>query len=187
MDSNGPTGWVGNFNYVKVSPGILNLGTATAAHVRDGSYGFTNFGASPTLEVKKSTPSYNREVLLKFDLSALSSVSNAKLRLFGGLQDSVAASIGLAIHSAGDTGWNESTLTWNNKPAVDANALATTTIAGTTAKWYEIDLTNYIKLKVAAAADTVTLVLRSTTATSTLCQFNSDEAAANQPQLLVNT
>ena len=31
----------------------------------------------------------------------------------------------------------------------------------------------------------VTLVLRCTTVTSTLCQFNSDEAASNQPQLVV--
>jgi hypothetical protein len=114
-------------------------------------------------------------------------VSNAKLRLFGGLQDSIAASIGLAIHSAVGTSWNESTLTWNNRPALDANALATTTITGTTAKWYDIDLTTYIKSKVAAAAGAVTLVLRSTTATSTLCQFNSDEAATNQPQLVVTT
>jgi len=83
MDSNGPTGWVGNFNHMEVSPVIVNLSTATAAHVRDGSYQFTKFGASPTLEVKKSTPSYNREAFLKFDLSELTSVSNAKLRALG--------------------------------------------------------------------------------------------------------
>ena len=76
---------------------------------------------------------------------------------------------------------------WSNRPTVGANPLVTATITGTTAKWYDIDLTTYIKSKVAAAAGAVTLVLRSTTATSTLCQFNSDEAATNQPQLVLTT
>ena len=69
---------------------------------------------------------------------------------------------------------------------MSTSALATT-IAGTTAKRYEIDLSTYMKSKVAAAADVVTLVLRSTTATSNLCRFNSDDAAANQPQLVIMT
>jgi endoglucanase len=189
MDGNGATGWVGNFNSISVTPGTTALGSAAATHVRDGSYRYANYGSSPLLEVKKSTTSYNREAYLKFDLGGVSSVSNARLRLFGGLTDSVAASIGLAVHSAGNTSWAESTLSWSNKPAADAAAaLASTTIAGTTAKWYEIDLTAFVKSKVASGAGgVVTLVLRSTTATSTLCEFNSDEAASNQPQLVVTT
>ena len=191
MDTNGANGWVGNFNSLRIAPSAVSqkvtIGTATAVHVRDGSFAWTNYGASSTLEVKKSTSSYNREVFLKFDLSALTSVSSAKLRLYGSLTDAISPSIGLAVHAAGNTTWSESALNWSNKPAVDAAALNTTIITGTTAKWYEIDLTAYINARVAAGADVVTLVLRSTTATSTLCQFNSDEAGSNRPELVVTT
>ena len=136
--------------------------------------------------MKKSTTGYNRDTFLKFDLGASSSVSNAKLRLFGGLSDAIASSVELAVHSA-DSPWSESTLNWSNRPLVDATPLATTVVAGTTAKWCEIDLTAYLKTRVASGSGEVTLVLRSKTATSTLCQFNSDEATSSQPQLVIMT
>jgi hypothetical protein len=191
LDVNSATGWVGNFNSLRIAPSAVSqkvtIGTATATHVRDGSFAWTNYGASSTLDVKKSTSNYNREAFLKFDLSALSSVSSARLRLFGRLTDAVSPSIGLAVYAGAITTWGESTLNWSNKPAVDATALASAVISGTTSKWYELDLTAYVKARVAAGADVVTLVLRSNTRTSTLCQFNSDDAGSNRPELVVTT
>ena len=190
MDSVGPTGSVGNFNFIKVAPAStsqveVTVNTYDAAHVRDGSYRGVNFGSSPTLEVKKSTIGYNREAFLKFDLSAGYSISGAKLRLFGGLTDTAASQISLGVYDVTSENWTESAITWDNKPATGAS-VATATIAGTTAKWYEIDLTNYIKAELAAGREVVTLALRSNTSTSTLCQFNSDEAATNRPQMVLS-
>ena len=46
-------------------------------------------------------------------------------------------------------------------------------------------MTPYLQAEKAAGRQSVTLGLRSNTFTSTLCSFNSDEAAANPPQLLI--
>jgi hypothetical protein len=184
MDSNGATGAVGNFNYLKISPGVVTLTTGTAAHVRDGSHAAVNYGSSPTLEVKKSTTGYNRETYLKFDLGSVATISSAKLRLYGGLLDALKPSIQLGVFSASVTTWTESGLTWSNKPPTAPTAVATTTISGTVKKWYDIDLTTFLKAERAAGRNVVTLVLRSNTFTSTLCAFNADEAV-NGPQLVI--
>jgi hypothetical protein len=189
LDGNGATGYVGNFNHLKVTAATavpVSLSTNTAAHVRDGSYRYANYGASPVLEVKKSTTNYNREAYLKFDLSALASITSAKLRLYGGLMDAATPSIQLGVFAASSTDWTESGLTWLNKPATGASAVGTTTVSGTTKKWYEIDLGSFLKAEKAAGRNVVTLVLRSNTFTSTLCSFSSDEAA-NGPHLAITS
>ncbi len=183
MDANGETGWVGNFNHLKVTRGVVNLVTGTAAHVRDGAYAAVNYGSNPVLEVKKSTTGYNREAYLKFDLGNVATVGSAKLRLYGGLADAAAPSIQLGVFASPVVNWSESALTWANKPATGASVVATT-ITGTTKKWYEIDLTTLLKAEKAAGRNVVTLVLRSNTSTSTLCAFAADDVA-NGPRLVI--
>ena len=186
MDANGATGWVGNFNHLKITRGAVNLVTGVAAHVRDGSYRFANYGSSPALEVKKSTASYNRETYLKYDLTNVATVGSAKLRLYGGLTDTVAPSIQLGVFASSVTNWSESGITWNNKPATGASAVAGTTITGTTKKWYEIDVATYLQAEKAAGRNVVTFVLRSNTSTSTLCAFAADDVA-NGPRLVIQS
>ena len=187
LDSNGPTNTVGNFNYLTVTRSATMVASTAAAHVRDGSYRFTNFGTSPVLEVKRSSTNYNREAYLKFDLSSVASISSAKLRLFGGLADTLTPSVQLGIYSAAETEWTETGITWDTKPLTSPTAVGTMTISGPTKKWYEIDVTGFLKAQKAAGRNAVTLVLRSNTFTSTLCNFNSDEAAENRPLLVVGT
>ena len=189
MDTNGATGSVGNFNHItiaKAASATATITTDTAAHVRDGIQANTNFGNAATLEVKKSTPSYNREAYLKFNLASVSSIGTAKLRIFGNLD--VAGSIQLGVFGSSNTGWSESGITWNtrNPAATASTALATATISGTTAKWYELDVTSYLKAEKLAGHNTVTLVLKSSTTTTALATFNAD-GAANGPQLMVTT
>jgi hypothetical protein len=187
MDA-GATGGLGNFNYVKVtrrdaSPTTI-LKSNTAAFVRDGSYAWTNYGGSTSLEVKKSTTGYNRETYVKFDLGSVATLGSAKLRFFGNLSDTALSSMTIGVYGAAST-WTESGLTWSNRPAAAIAAqLASFGVAGTAAKWYEVDLTGYLKSEKAAGRNVVTLVLRSQTSSATVCTFASDEGV-NGPELRV--
>jgi len=108
------------------------------------------------------------------------------LRLYGGLTDTVAPSIQLGVFASSVTNWSESGITWNNKPATGASAVAGTTITGTAKKWYEIDVTTYLQAEKAAGRNVVTFVLRSNTSTSTLCAFAADDVA-NGPRLVIQS
>lgn len=91
------------------------------------------------------------------------------------------------VHSAANTTWSESTLTRDNKPASDGKELAAATVAGTAGQWYELDVTAFLKAELAAGRTVVTLVLRSPSTTAAYASFNSDDAAANLPELAVTT
>jgi hypothetical protein len=55
---------------------------------------------------------------------------------------------------------------------------------GTTAKWYQWDVTAYLLAAKATGRTTVTLVLRNPAISDSWCVFNSDEATSNRPELL---
>jgi len=189
MDSVGATGAVGNFDYLNITSATTQttttLETTTAAYVRDGVYANTNFGSDPQLITKNSTPDYNRESYLKFDLSSVSSISSAKLRLFGGLSDTRAASVPLGVFSVADTSWPESTLTWNNRP-VASTQIALMNITSVTPQWWEMDLTSFLQAEKAAGRNIVTMVLKSLSTAVTQLAFNSDDAATNHPQVVIS-
>jgi hypothetical protein len=153
--------------------------------VRDSnSYSGANYGNATTLELKKDVLGYNREIWLTFDASSPASIGSAKLRLYGSLASTV-QSAQVSVYPSSTTSWGESMLTWNNRPFASTTPLATVTVAGNTNKYYEWDVTNYVKAERAAGRSIVTLVLRSQTVTTPQLVFNSDEASANQPQLQV--
>lgn len=165
-------------------PGVPSVLASTGdTYVRDGSSADLNFGTAGELQLKKSGAGSNREIWLKFDLTSVSTVSAAKLRIFGRI-DSSTESPSVGVYSA-DSSWSESSLTWNNRPAAATSALATTTIATSTSKYYEWDVTSFLAGEKAAGRNVVTLVLRSLTSTTPYVIFSSDEAGANQPQLVV--
>jgi hypothetical protein len=188
FDSVGGSGFAGNFNYIKVTPTSIpkTLSTSTAAYVQDGSSANTNFGSSSQVQVKNTTwVDYSREGYLKFDLSGVSIINSAKLRLFGSLGDTQDASVQVQVFGSPTTSWSETGLTWNNRPATSGSALSTATVTGTTAKWYELDVTSFLKAQKAAGAGQVTLVLRNPTASNSVVQFNSDDAASNRPEIAI--
>jgi hypothetical protein len=84
-------------------------------------------------------------------------------------------------------GWDESTITWNIKPAANAAAISTQTLSGTAARWYEWDVTDYLRQQKVAAATAITFVLKGEASSSAYVRFASDEAtdAATRPQLVV--
>jgi hypothetical protein len=94
-----------------------------------------------------------------------------------------------AAYSVANTTWTETGLTWNNKPAPGATALATVTIVNnsTTARWYELDVTAYLQAEKAAGRNTVTLALKNVANSSPYVTLSSKEATtvANRPHVLV--
>jgi hypothetical protein len=190
MESNGATGSVGNFNYFTFTKSSSPTTGATikstdATYVRDGGYANFKYGSESQLIVKKYPGTgYNRKAWIKFDLSSVPSIGSAKLRLFGNLGDSGIGSVNIGIFSASNA-WSEGGLTWNTRPAVDGTQRGSFSVSGTTAKWYEIDLTSFLKAEKAAGHNTVTLALRSGTSTATTTNFASDETA-NGPQLQIS-
>jgi subtilisin family serine protease len=191
MDAAASTGSVAGMDWMKLTfvpptGPSTTLNATMAAYVRGGSTaGATNFGSSADLVVRKaSTTGSTREAYIKFDLSSLSSITTAKLRLSGRISDASSASIVTQIFSSSNTTWNESTLTWNNKPASGSTVRGSVTVSGTTAKTYEIDLSSFLKSEFAAGRKVVTLVLKNASTTTAQTIFASDETA-NGPQLVI--
>jgi hypothetical protein len=184
------TGSVAGVDWMRLAavppPGAsTTISSSVTSYVRNGSFAGQNFGTSNDLVVKKSATSGNtRETYLRFDLSSISTITTAKLRLNGRLSDTSNASVLTRIYSATNTTWSETGLTWNNKPASGTTIRGSLTVAGTTSQWYEVDLTSFLKAEFAAGRKIVTLVLKNPNNSNAQTMFSSDESA-NGPQVVV--
>jgi hypothetical protein len=195
FDAVAPTNFSGGgFDWLRISKTTassqLTLTNSVSSFVRGGSFATSNYGSLGNLELKKwSTPDFSRESYLQFDLSSISSITNATLRLFGRIEDSTTSNIGIGVYGLNDpaAGWSESSLNWNNRPTSSSTAIATTTIVDGTGRWYTLNLTNYLKAQLAAGRKTVTLVLKMTGTNAKRVLINSDDAASNRPQLQIAT
>lgn len=156
------------------------------SYVRDGSYANDIYGDLSEFAVKKSNSAgYAREAYLKIDLRSLTDITEATLRLYGRLSNDANANIPTEVFGVTDTTWTESTLKWNNKPASSGSALSSATIANSAARWYEWNLTSYLRSRKAAGAQYATVVLKNSAFSSTYTIFNSGEAADNRPELRI--
>jgi hypothetical protein len=157
------------------------------AYVRDGASATTNFGTALDLQAQVVSAGANREIYLKFDISTISGISTAKLRLFGGLNDASASNAQAAVYPSSNTTWTESgsgSITWNTKPTVGA-VLSSVTIIDNNARWYEWDVTSYIQSEKNAGRSQVTLAIKNTATSSAYVTFRSREADSTQPQLAI--
>ena len=153
--------------------------------MRDGTSANTNFGSAAELQVK-NTANFNREAFLKFDLANVATINNAKLRLFGRLSGTEGTNVRTEVFSVADSGWGESTITHNNRPASGATALAGTVVTDTVGRYYEFDLTSYLKAEKVAGRRFVIVVLKNPAASQPFVTFNSREAAGDRPQLVIS-
>jgi endoglucanase len=169
----------------------VTVRAAADSHVRDGSYATTNFGTSQTMEVKRvNAPGYSRETYLRFDLTGVgapSSITSARLRLFGRMLNTAAPSVqvGLFAVAPEEPQWSEAGLTWNNRPVSASFPLATATVSATTGQYYEFDLTTYLRDQKTAGATAAIFALKATAVGEGWAGFTSDEASANRPELVV--
>lgn len=168
---------------------IAGVGTTLSAvadaYVHSGSTASKNFGKDVTLQVKKSSTGYARETYLKFDLSSISKINSAKLRLFGSLSDVTASNIVTQVFGASNTSWSETGITYKNRPATSGSAIASAAVKNAIGAWYEFDVTKYLKAQKAAGKKLVTLVLKNLTSATPFTVFNSREAKTNRPQMVI--
>jgi len=155
-------------------------------YVRGGATANSNFGNSSLLDIKAdSNATYARFGYLRFGLAPFigKSITSVKLRLYAGSSQTVATIIPLAVKAAGND-WVESTVNYNNRPAITGNALGTLNV-GPAKQWFEIDVTAHVAAAVAANQTSLSFSLSGTTNTAPFARVNSSEAATNQPELVV--
>src|SRR5262249_45948402 len=163
-----------------------HLAPAADAYVRDGSSNAgKNFGTATTLIVKKGSSGANRWSYLKFDTSALASVSRVRLPLFGNLSATTATAVTPYVSAVANTPGGETKTTWSNKPASATTALAAVAMDNTTttARWYEWDVTAYVQQEKAAGRPVVTLVMKNDANSSPNDSLRAREATSQRPEL----
>ena len=156
------------------------------AYVRDGSYAGTSYGSSSTLDVKNDTTAgYNRKAYFKFVLNGVSTVMEAKLRVYG---NNVEDTSNVAVKAFGveNNDWSETTLTWNNAPSRQSTSQSTTNVTGT-AQYYDFDVTNFVAYKLSSGSNTISLQLEAANTPSKRISFNSKESSSYKPTLIVTT
>ncbi len=175
-------------NLFPTAAAARSLSPLADAYVRGGVNAGINYGASPDIDLKLGADDVHREAYFKFDLSSVGSINSAKLRLWGAINGTNAANIPIAAYAVGDTSWTESGINWNNSRSIStgSTALSIVTITNSVARWYEWDVTTYLKQEKAAGRNVVALVLKSLAASNPLVRFSSDEAATNRPVLAVS-
>lgn len=162
---------------------IVTVEPSADAYVRGGSNANQNFGTSTQLITRlASSAGSTYESYLTFDVGQLCSVTSVKLRLFGKLSSS--GNLSVSAYAVPTTSWTETGLTWNNKPAT-ASQLATTTLGGTTATWYEWDITPYVRSEISAGRRLISIALKGVASTSNQVILNSRQATTNKPGVVI--
>src|SRR5882672_11801865 len=134
------------------------------AYVQGGNKANKNFGIAGTLKARtNAAAAKNFDSYLKFDTTNIPVFSAAKLRLYASLSNN--GTVGTTLYAVSNTHWSETTITWNNKPALGA-ALASGAITSRTFSWYEFDVTGYLLAERAAGRNVISLALRSPVASS---------------------
>lgn len=155
----------------------LTVGPIMDAHVRGGSNANTNYGTATEMEAKQYTDaSYFRKVYMKFDLSSVDAVEHAVVRLYSNSTNSRPVTV---YETTND--WDESTITWNNAPAI-GNTITTTQV-GSTNQYYEWNISEYAQSKV---GDSISLVFYIPSVNSATMKFSSKEGS-NDPELVMVT
>jgi len=156
------------------------------SYVREGTNAGNNYGTETFIKVKlNSTASNNRRGYLRFSLGNVGpTVTSAKLRLYG-VATTNTKNVG--VHAVSNTTWGETTITFNNAPAMISPAIQTRPIT-TTAAYVEWDVTAYVQAQRTANATAVSLGLLTTSSfPDTETNINSRENTANKPILIMSS
>jgi glucose/arabinose dehydrogenase len=169
------------------SQSTITLNPVADAHVRDGSYANTNYGAFNWLTTNRSTTvDKTFQAYIRFDIASLpTNSSSVKLRLYGYEYYATDPSVVVQVFNVPSNTWAENTITYNLRPAAQNTVLASATVAGTTPKYYEWDLTAFINSQRLAGATAVSLQVSNLTTTNyNQLNFYSRERTTNKPELV---
>ena len=152
----------------------ITLNPVADAQVKSTSAA-TNYGTLTTFRTRKDPGTADTyQSYLTFDVSGITgTVNTVKLRLF-----TTDASPNIqTVSSVDPNAWSESTLTWNNKPALGASRGSS---AVNTLNAY-----NEISLDPSVITGNVPISFGLTSASSNSAIFSSKEAGTNPPQLVI--
>lgn len=166
----------------------LTLLPAEDAYVRSGTFaaialGLTDADTLCTKQNPSSGSSNDRHTFLRFNLPGIP-VAAAKLKLYGALQDNRNRNIAVAVYAVNDTGWTAATLTWNNQPSAVATALTQATVTDSVYRYYEWDVSSYVKAAAAGHRTKVSFVLKNLSGTNPPIFWHSAQTIGGKaPQL----
>lgn len=143
---------------VNVSAAELVLKPIEDTYVRDGGDANNNFGSADVLQVKweSDRAGMTRTVFLKFDLSEVTDVQKAALRLFMQFND-VLEMKQLAFYDITGMEWSEQTVTWETAPRTGGEHIRDTFTDNVANVWLEVNLTEFVKKHVAAGTKVVSI------------------------------
>ena len=129
--------------------------------------------------------SASRSSYLRFQLPAASGTTSAKLRIYGHNHEN---SKSISVHAYGVSidSWTENGINKYNAPAASTASLGYVAV-NDVYKYYEIDVTSYVKAQQQSGETLVSLLLADPNNRNTRLVFNSKENGANPPQLIVQT
>lgn len=133
-------------------------------------------------------PATIARVISKFDLTTITGITKATVRLYGSLSDTSGSNVPASVYSVATTTWTESgngSITWNNKQPSGATPLSTSVISNNVPRWYEFDVTAYLQAEKVAGRSVISLAVKNTAQSTPFASFNSREAVNNQPQLIL--
>jgi hypothetical protein len=155
------TSAVSNFTFTPVADTYVNAGSTT-----------TNYGSSTTLRADASPDVHS---YLRFNVQGLNGpVTRATLRVFA----NSSLSAGYQALRVSDNTWVESTVNYNNAPAVGSLIGSSGAVSANT--WTTVDVTSFI-----TGNGVFSLALNTTS--STAISLSSRELGANSPQLIIET
>ncbi len=152
----------------------ITLIPAADAQVRSNA-ATTNYGTLSSLRTREEAAGDTYRSYLEFNVTGITgTVNSVTLRLF----TTDASSNVQTVASVDPNAWAENTLNWNNKPAFG-------TVRGSSAV-NTAGAYNEISLSPAMITGNVPISIGIQSASSNSAIFNSKEAAANPPQLVIN-
>jgi Listeria/Bacterioides repeat len=162
----------------------LTLNPSDDSYVQSGTNGDTNYNSETTIHIKNSSTDVNasRKAYLKFDISSLSAVSNAKLRVYAAKWTS-STDVTLQVSGVASDNWTEKTITWNNAPAA-AGTLGSVVMTGASGawQWFEWDVTSFVQSKLGGE---VSFVVEDASPTAVSIDVRSKDYGSNIPELVI--
>lgn len=148
--------------------------TIDDAHVRIGIYANDNYGSNANMQLRETTTTdATRQAFLKFDLASIDNIISAVLRL----RNTGTGTGSVDLNRVTDDTWLESTISWNNQPAIGANI---GTYQFNAVGNFDIDVTSYVNTEI-QGDKVISFALNNATSFMTVSSKEGELA----PQLIV--
>jgi hypothetical protein len=167
---------------IPITMGVNPTGAVTLNPTDDASVSDGTAPPNTLLSVWGALPGSIFETYVKFNISSVSNITKASLRLYN---QTPGQAIGISVHSAGDA-WAESTITWATKPSTTAQLKASAGALAVGPGFFEWDVSDYVIAQKAAGDNDISLAILGNVSLGRV-DFSSKEAVIGTPELLLTT